>query len=71
MTTQQKQTLVKWVISILTITAASLAALFGLSSCNVTRTITSQSQYLQRGDTSIIIQTKTIEVYDATKKQQF
>lgn len=71
MTTQQKQTLVKWVVSILTITAASLAALFGLSSCNVTRTITSQSQYLQHGDTSFIIQTKTIEVYDATKKQSF
>lgn len=71
MTTQQKQILVKWVVSILTITAATITALFGLSSCNVTRTITSQSQYLQRGDTSIVIQTKTIEVYDATKKQQF
>ena len=68
MTTQQKQTLVKWVVSILTITAASLAALFGLQSCNVTRTITTQSQYLQRGDTCITIQTKTIEVYDASKK---
>ena len=68
MTTQQKQTLVKWAVSILTITAATLAALFGLQSCNVTRTITTQSQYLQRGDTSITIQTKTIEVYDASKK---
>ena len=69
MTTKQKQTLVKWICSILTISAASLAALFGLQSCNVTRTITTQSQYLQRGDTSITIQTKTIEVYDASKKQ--
>lgn len=71
MKTEQKQTLVKWGVSILTITATTLAALFGLSSCNVTRTMTSESQYLQRGDTSIIIQTKTTEIYDATKKQQF
>lgn len=68
MTTQQKRTIVKWVVSILTITATTLAALFGLSSCNVTRTVTTQSNYVQRGDTSIVIQTKTIEVYDATKK---
>ena len=68
MTTKQKQTLVKWIVSILTITAASLAALFGLPSCNVSRTITTQSHYLQRGDTNIVIQTKTIETYDATKK---
>lgn len=68
MTTQQKQTLVKWIISVLTITAASLAALFGLQSCNVTRTVTTQSNYFQRGDTSIVIQTKTTEVYDASKK---
>ena len=37
-------------------------------SCNVTRTITNESQYYQRGDTSVIIQTKTIETYDASKK---
>ena len=37
-------------------------------SCNVTRTITTQSQYYQHGDTSVVIQTKTIETYDASKK---
>ena len=37
-------------------------------SCNVTRVITNESQYLQRGDTSIVIQTKTVETYDASKK---
>lgn len=36
--------------------------------CNVTRTITNESQFFQRGDTSIIIQTKTIETYDAIKR---
>jgi hypothetical protein len=34
----------------------------------VTRTVTTSSQYWQKGDTSCIIQTKTIESYDATKK---
>ena len=38
------------------------------TSCNVTRTITTQSQYYQRGDTTCTIVTKTIETYDATKK---
>ena len=39
-----------------------------LASCNVTRTITNESQYYQKGDTSVVIQTKTIETYDASKK---
>jgi cell division protein FtsX len=45
-----------------------LFAGLGLTSCNVTRTITNESQYFQRGDTSVVIQTKTIETYDANKK---
>lgn len=48
--------------------AAALLSAFGLNSCNVTRTITNESQYFQRGDTSIVIQTKTIETYDASKR---
>ena len=48
--------------------AAALLSAFGLSSCNVTRTITNESQYVQRGDTSVVIQTKTIETYDASKR---
>ena len=39
-----------------------------LTSCHVTRTITTQSQYFQKGDTTCTIVTKTIETYDATKK---
>ena len=45
-----------------------VAMAIGLSSCNVTRTITTQSQYYQRGDTTCTIVTKTIETYDASKK---
>lgn len=39
-----------------------------LTSCNVTRTITTESQYFQKGDTTCTIVTKTTEVYDASKK---
>ena len=38
------------------------------TSCNVTRTVTTESQYWQRGDTTCTIVTKTIESYDASKK---
>jgi len=39
-----------------------------VSACNVTRTITNESKYVQRGDTSVVITTKTVETYDASKK---
>ena len=45
-----------------------LTSMVAATSCNVTRTITNESQYYQRGDTSVIIQTKTIETYDASRK---
>lgn len=48
--------------------AVFFAALLLLPSCNVTRVITNESQYLQRGDTSIVIHTRTTETYDASKK---
>lgn len=54
-----------------TVIIAALTALLsalGLSSCNVTRVISNESSYLQRGDTSVVIHTKTIETYDAVKK---
>lgn len=39
-----------------------------LNSCNVTRTVTTKSEYYTKGDTTCTIMTKTIESYDATKK---
>lgn len=54
-----------------TVSIAALTALLtslGLSSCNVTRVVSNESQYYQRGDTAVMIQTKTVESYDATKK---
>ena len=63
-----RKQIIKIVISVLIAALTALGAAFGLSSCNVTRTVTTKSEYWQRGDTSAVIQTKTIETYDATKK---
>ena len=38
-----------------------------MASCNVTRTVTTKSEYMQRGDTSVIIQTRTVESYDGRR----
>ena len=46
----------------------AFALTLSLASCNVTRVITNESQYVQRGDTSVVIQTRTVETYDASKK---
>lgn len=46
---------------------ALAATILGLTSCNVTRTITTESSSIQKGDTSVIIQSKTIESYNAFK----
>ena len=45
-----------------------LGAMMAMVSCNVTRVVTTESQYWQKGDTSCTIVTKTVESYDATKK---
>lgn len=60
--------ILKIVVSALIAALTAIAAGLGLTSCNVTRVITNESSYYQRGDTSVMIQTKTIETYDASKK---
>ena len=35
-----------------------------MSSCNVTSTVTTTAQTIQRGDTTTVIMTKTVEQYD-------
>lgn len=60
--------IIKVIISVLIAALTALGAGLGLTSCNVTRTITTQSQYFQKGDTTCTIVTKTIETYDASKK---
>ena len=60
--------IIKIVVSVLIAALTALAGALGLTSCNVTRTITTQSQYFQKGDTTCTIVTKTIETYDASRK---
>lgn len=60
--------MVRFTFAALLVGLVIVAAGIGLQSCNVTRTITNESSYLQRGDTNVVIHTKTIETYDASKK---
>ena len=63
-----KKEILKLVVSVLIAALTALAAGLGLSSCNVTRTVTTRSEAWQRGDTSAVIQTKTVESYDGSRK---
>ncbi len=60
----------KYVKQILLTLLTALAIGFSvlLTACNVTRTITTTSSSVKRGDTTVIIQSKTIESYDASKR---
>ena len=53
-------------LTLLTALAIGLSVL--LTACNVTRTVTTTSSSIKRGDTTVIIQSKTIESYDASKR---
>ena len=44
-----------------------IMAMLWLVGCNVTRTIATTSSSYNRGDTSIVITTKTVESYNAIK----
>lgn len=65
---EKKEKLGKILYTLATAIAAAIAIAFGLSSCQVQRTITTSAESYQRGDTSVIIQTKTTETYTGTKK---
>ena len=63
-----KQQIYKIIVTITTAIVTCVAIALGLSSCNVTRTITTRSEAWQKGDTSVVIKTKKVEPYDAAKK---
>ncbi len=50
------------------LTALAIGLTVMLTACNVTRTVTTTSSSVKRGDTTVIIQSKTIESYDASKR---
>ena len=62
-----RKEILKVIISVLIAALTALAAGLGLSSCNVTRTVTTRSEAWQKGDTSVVIQTKTVESYDGSR----
>lgn len=68
MNQEEKKTWMKSLVAALLSALAVIAAAIGLNSCNVTRVVTNQSEYFQKGDTSVCITTKIIETYDATKR---
>ena len=62
-----KRQIIKIIVSVLIAALTALGAALGLNSCNVVRTVTNKSEFYQRGDTSVMIQTNTTESYDAKK----
>lgn len=60
--------IIKVIIGVLIAALTALGSALGLTSCNVTRSVTTQSEYFQRGDTAVMIHTRTTETYDASKK---
>ena len=63
-----RKQIIKIIVSVLIAALTAMGAALGLNSCNVVRTISNKSEYYQRGDTSVMIQTRTTESYDATRK---
>lgn len=60
--------IIKIIAQVLIAALTALLTSIGLTSCNVSRVVTNQSEYFQKGDTAVVIQTKTIETYDAYKR---
>lgn len=62
-----KANIKKAIIYIITAAATALSIAWGLSSCTVMRQVTTSAESVQKGDTSVVIQTKTIETYTGKK----
>ena len=63
-----RKQIIKIIVTVAIAALSALAGVLGLQSCTAVRTITNRSEYYQRGDTSVMIQTKTVESYDASRK---
>ena len=63
-----KENVKKAIVYAVSALATALAILFGLSSCTVTRVVSTDSSYIQRGDTARTITVKTVETYTAKKQ---
>lgn len=63
-----KSSILKLVLQVIIAAATAALTALGLSSCSVVRTVTNKSEFYQSGDTTVTIQTKTTESYDAKKQ---
>ena len=63
-----KKTLIKALVAGALAALGIIATSIGLTSCQAVRNVTTTAETYQKGDTAVIIQTKTIESYTATKK---
>ena len=61
--------ILKIVISAAIAILTAIGAGLGLNSCKVARDITCKCEYINKGDSSIVIQSKTTETYNAVKKR--
>ena len=62
-----KKQILKVVISVLIAALTALATGMGLSSCTASRVVTTTASYVQHGDTTTTIMTKTTETYRGEK----
>lgn len=60
----------KKIVEACTMIAAGIGVIIAIffASCTATRIVTTRAEYVQRGDTTLIIQTKTNETYNAKKQ---
>ena len=63
-----KEQIIKIIISVLIAALTALGAAFGLSSCTATRVVSTSASYVQHGDTTTTIMTKTTETYRGEKQ---
>lgn len=63
-----KEQIYKIVATAVTALLTCLAIAFGLSSCTATRVVSTSASYVQHGDTTTTIMTKTTETYRGEKQ---
>ena len=63
-----KEQIYKIVVTATTALLTCLAIALGLQSCTATRIVSTTASYVQKGDTTTTIMTKTTETYHGEKK---
>ena len=67
----KKQQIIKIVISVLIAALTALGAGLGLQSCTASRVVSTSASYVQHGDTTTTIMTKTTETYRGQKQTNY